>query len=94
MPACVNVWIFLESKKNQAGTFVTVCLLCMPGLEPVYRKSELCWGLCTHQPMAECLREYQLASGGFTGHQILYLIFHSMAIQIHKHKKYRNCLLE
>lgn len=45
MPACVNVWIFLESKKNQAGTFVTVCLLCMPGLEPVYRKSELCWGL-------------------------------------------------
>lgn len=66
MPACANVWSFLESKKTQEGILVMGYLLCKPGLEPFYRNSEFCWGLW-HTPTHGRMPGYKQASGGFTG---------------------------
>lgn len=46
MPACVNVWSFLGSKKAKQALaeWVSIYLLREPGLGPVCRNRELFWG--------------------------------------------------
>lgn len=45
---------------------MTGYLLCKPGLEAIYRNSELCWGLW-HPPTHGRMPGYKQASAEFTG---------------------------